>query len=264
MFATPIVWKLAALKLSDFALIYSILGCCAAFTDGALNQKSRSFYLAGFLAGWGGLMKNEGLLWLVSLLLVTGFVNLIGPSIHDRFAWRKVLMGTLIPVVAIVWFKAALAPPSDLVDPSRCYRISEVVQPGTMIEGTALSVRRDQLLFLPMHFAVQFNLAKVMGEGSDWGIALWWGLFLFFGRLFRHGFRRDAAPLMTAIVMQLASYYAVYLITPYHPYWHLSTSLSRILCHVVPAGFVFADVGFGSIESNVERSSAVMLMAWLF
>ncbi len=231
--AIPIVWKLAAIKLADFGLAYSILGCCAWYTYASAKSNHRAACLAGFFGAWSCLMKNEGLTWFAAFVLVIVGMRLLSRTAFSRTGWAHILRGAAVPIMAIGLFKLTLAPPSDLVQPMRSFEIGELVQPGILINPTPLVARFDQVEMLIYHRFIWGRLIQILTDWRDWAGALWWGLLLMVLRLRRPA---TASPLLLAVALQIVVYYTVYLITPYHPYWHLSTSLSRILAHVVPAG----------------------------
>ena len=236
----PILWKEAAGRLADFAVAYSILGSCAWYHVACYRKSRRALAMAGFLAVWGGLIKNEGVTWGLAFLLVTAGDILVTRRADAVRRWCAILAGASIPLLAIFAFKTILSPSNDLVSPQRSFEIGEIVQPGILINPTPFLTRIWQAEIPIFHRLIWQKIGQIAFDGRDWGAALWWWAALLVLRL-RHF--RLASPLLLAIAVQIGVYYAVYLVTPYHPYWHLSTSLSRILTHIVPAGLCLTAFG---------------------
>ncbi|WP_010588265.1 hypothetical protein [Schlesneria paludicola] len=230
--AMPILWKLAVTLLADFALSYAILGSCAYYAYAVAKEDKHASSMSGFLAAWCGLIKNEGAVWFVAFMAVIVSVSLLSRLPFRRRLALNTITGAAIPLSLCIAFKVMLAPPSDLINPTRCFEIGNIVQPGILISPGPLIVRLDQTEFFLYHWPIWSNLYGLLWDYRDWGIALWWSFYLLITRFRRPG---PAAPLLVAIGFQLAMYYGVYLITPYLPWWHISNSLSRILAHVIPA-----------------------------
>jgi len=232
LLGTPLLWKLAASRLSDFILSAVILASGAWWQAGSRPTAGKYHWLiVGFLVGLAGLVKNEGALWGLAVCMALTWALLRGRLNLSRAQLRNLGLGAALPVIALILFKLILAPPSDLVAPQRTFEIGEIVQPGTMINPTPLLLRVDQMTLPLWHVLIWRSVWNVLCHLTDWGGTLWLGCGLCLSRLIR---RQPFSPLCLAVLLQLAGYYLVYLLTPYHPYWHLSTSLSRILVHIVP------------------------------
>ena len=252
LLAMPILWKLAAAILADFALSYAILGSCAFYAFSISKQDPRAAFAASFLAAWSGLIKNEGMVWCIAFLAVAISASLMSRnSVRRRIVWTLVA-GAAIPLFTLITFKLTLAPPSDLVDPSRTSEISDIVQPGILINPERLIIRLDQVELFLYHRVILHNVWQVLFDWRDWGVALWLCLFLFAKRFRRPG---PSAHLLTAIGIQLAMYYGVYLITPYLVWWHISNSLSRILVHIVPGALCLLAFDTNPRTAAIQRSN---------
>lgn len=106
------------------------------------------------------------------------------------------------------------------------------------------------------HWPIWSNLYGVLWDYKEWGIALWWTAYLFVSRFRRPG---PASALLFAIGFQLATYYVVYLMTPYLPWWHISNSLSRILAHVIPAAICL--MAFDAAPAPVVKRKSQQVVA---
>jgi hypothetical protein len=226
----PLLWKLAAGQLADFLLMYAIVTSAAWYVAGTLSDRRSPAFAAGFAAGWCGLVKNEGILWVACVFFVCSCTLLVRTSVARR-RWTSLTAGVALPVLVLVLFKALLAPASDLIDPSRTFAVGEIIQPGTLWNQSPLLLRTE-LLFLPVRYEVVGQwIASAALNWRDWGCVF---VLLPITAVWRPRGRIVCRPLLIAVGMQCAGYVLVYLTTPYHQYWHLSTSLGRVLMHVLP------------------------------
>lgn len=252
----PIAVRMNAGLMLDLVLAYAIAGSVAWFEWGRHQLSRTSFAMAAFIAGWAALVKNEGILW---LLIFTATATWIGTRrraqirlkmTSSRFL-KALAVGGAVPLICLLIFKATLAPPSDLVDPVRAGEISEVIQPDILVLPLPLLIRVDQLFEGFRHrLTVSYFIENIVPNWRDWGISLWMiPLFTVWGFA---GRKREVSGLFVAIFLQAVGYYVIYLMTPYHPYWHLSTSMNRLVLHLLPAWI--GAVGFATIK--LEKSSS--------
>ncbi len=238
LLVTPLIWKLAASRLADFLLADAILISAFWWERGTRSRLLSLLVIAGFVCGFAGLIKNEGLLWIAGFTVsvtASAVLDLLSrkPQAGNIPVRRLIcfLAGLALPLLAIAVFKMTVAPPSDLVEAKRNFEISEIVQPGVMIDSSTLLYRLSQSFEVFWHQQIWEHLKKLVLNFQDWGITLWLLPVLLVTRQWKAVI---GSPVFFAICIQLLGYYFVYLITPYHPYWHLSTSMSRIAAHIVP------------------------------
>lgn len=237
--ALPIAVRMNVQLTLDLVLAYAVAGSVAWFESGRRQSHPAPFAVASFLAAWASLLKNEGVLWLLVFTLTAAWLgvrrrSLTANSLPPRMFLRALAVGTAVPLVALLFFKLTLSPPSDLSDPSRVAQISEVVQPDLMLFPESIWIRVDQIWQWVRHRMTSYHLFMEVGPNwRDWGITLWMIPLLTICVLVNR--KRSMSGILVAVLLQVAGYYFVYLITPYHPRWHLTTSLSRVLLHVVPA-----------------------------
>jgi hypothetical protein len=133
-------------------------------------------------------------------------------------------LGLAFPLIVIVYFKLFLTPPNDLFDQSSSTdmlkRITHFVR-YSFIGGTF------------------FNQIFVFGNGklSILLIAVY-GVIV--GRNRSDSSHPPISAASIAILLQLAGYFLIYVLTPHDLQWHLRTSLYRLMIHVFPAAlFLF-------------------------
>lgn len=267
---TPFLIYLHAVKSLDFMLSYAILTSLAWYQFAQREQSRSGWTICAFVVTWAALVKNEGQLWIVSFfgsLLLMQFLKQFRqtpetqntPRLSNGTTLRAILQGALIPVCFLIWFKVSLAPPNDLIEPLRAYEISQVIQPDVFFNPYGLLVRLDQAEDWLRHQLIWEQLWNVLRDWKMEAILLWAVLVLLAVTLAR---RRHPFPwMLLAIGIQLTGYYCVYLLTPYNPYWHVSTSMNRLLIHIAPAalcllGFALSDSLVHSKKSLTEISES--------
>lgn len=162
-------------------------------------------------------MKNEGLVF----LLISVFVIFV--SQRPWFAWpavtqRWAALASGIAIFGVTWIAFHLCFPTknDLV----------AGQGGTTIDRLTDVARHMQIL---QAFAWQLLL---IGPGLVVVLTLY-GLLL--GKAPRSRRPFDVAGPIVVLSGQLATYYFVYVTTPWSLKWHLETSLDRVLLHLWPS-----------------------------
>ncbi|TWU08990.1 hypothetical protein CA54_42300 [Symmachiella macrocystis] len=256
----PIAVRMNAGLMLDLVLAYAIAASVAWFEWGRHQISRTTFATAAFIAGWAALVKNEGILWLLvftatSMWIGTRRNSPIRLKMTSSGFLKALVVGGAVPLICLLIFKATLAPPSDLADPVRAAQISEVIQPEVVLLPTSLLIRVDQLFEGFRHqLTVSYFIENIVPNWRDWGMSLWmlpvltvWG---FVGR------KRKVSGLFVALLLQAVGYYVIYLMTPYYPYWHLSTSMNRLVLHLLPAWI--GAVGFASVKLEQSSSDATL------
>jgi hypothetical protein len=169
--------------------------------------------LAGLMAGLSAWTKNEGLyFWLCSAfvcLLIAAWIEK-----KPRAFW-SFLLGSLFPLVTVLLFKFYLAPVNDLF------------QDNASILGRLLDLTRYGMIFTEFgHY--------ISGFGG-WPLGIF-GVLVLYGVLIGFDIHdsREMFLIVLLPLLQLAGYFSIYLITPRDLYWHLTTSLGRLLIQIFP------------------------------
>jgi hypothetical protein len=177
----------------------------------------RLLVLAGLMAGCAAWTKNEGLLFLVAVVLAR---VALGARPHGwRRSGRELLafgLGLLPLAVILLSFKTQFAPPNDLVAE----------------QGLRATVAR--LLDGSRYVVVGQAFATEVRHIGPWAVVLLAGYFVLLGRAPRPG---SAFPLLVVGLMT-AAYALVYLTTPRPLTWHLATSLDRLLMQLWPTALL--------------------------
>ena len=185
--------------------------------------------LSGLAAGFAAWTKNEGLLFLVAFAAAQIFLVVRSKKFpHQEHpdqrvqSWRApvmVLAGMLPLLLIIGWFKHFVAPPGDLFPDS--------------------SLALHKLLEPSRYLIVLRWYGKELLRFGNWGIAPATVALLVFYFLVRSPHRAKLDPALMvgilAVLLTLAGYYTIYLITPHDIYWHLRNSLNRLFLQLWPS-----------------------------
>lgn len=219
--------SLGTAQYADVPLAYFLLAGVVLLAIADVGGNSRPVALAGMAGGLAAWTKNEGMLVLGALALVRA-----APVLRGRDGGRArshlaiAALGALPGLLALVYFKLAIAPPNDLLS-----RMSLAKFWGRISDWERYA--------LIITFAAR-QLA-LTGPGTAFVLA---GYLLLMGRRPHDGRGFSVAPAFAVLALVLVGYFLVYLTT----YWmlksHLMYSLDRLALHVYPAAlfafFLFA------------------------
>jgi hypothetical protein len=171
-------------------------------------------WLAGATSAMAAWTKNEGIVFALLMLIVA-----IAVAIRRREARQLLwgLAGGAPIVIALVWFKLALAPPSGLS------------------EGLSMDVFVIRLLDLDRHVTVA---ALMTQHAARWSAPFAVAVFplMLVAAIWMAARSGPAVRVMAAVSsLMLASYYLVYVTTPFDIAWHVSSSIDRLLVQLWPA-----------------------------
>jgi len=179
------------------------------------NPESRTPSLiagaTGAMAAW---TKNEGVVFVLLMLLIAVIV-VVRRRDGRQFLWS--IAGAAPILIVVVGFKLALAPSSGLVEgQSLAVILTRLMDPARHLTVLGLMAQHAMRWSAPFAFAV-FPIVSL--------VAAWMGVR--FGGVVR----------VMAIVLglMLASYYVVYVTTPFDITWHVTTSVDRLLVQLWPA-----------------------------
>ncbi len=191
-------------------------------SDQIAGQNRCYLLLAGLMAALAGWTKNEGLLFIPVVLFCRLLVP--GQDLRNYFRTMKWFVVGLLPVMAVIlYFKLGLAPANDLwasrspseiiaklTDPHRYLQVARAY--ATVLYGFSYwpTVSLNVLL-LAYALVCGFHWNRLTGE-------LRW-LFLL-------------------LLLMLAGYFGVFILTPHDLAWHLHTAQERLFVQLYPAGLL--------------------------
>lgn len=171
--------------------------------------------LAGITAGLSAWTKNEGLLFLVAIVLAQ--FTAAASSRDWRVHTRQMLFFSagLLPVLLIIlYFKLSLAPPNDLIS-SLGWRTTV----GRILDFSRYSLITRVFLEEMVRFPVLLLAFYLLCLGIP----------------SNEQRRSEGTPLLWVLGTMLLGYFLAYVTTPQNLSWHLDTSLRRLLLQLWPS-----------------------------
>lgn len=227
LLGTPFFVIHGASQYADVPLGFFFLATIALF---ALQQrlsvnKPSLLTLAGMTAGFSAWTKNEGLLFLVAIM-VSHFivVTLKGWRTYVRQVF-SFLIGVIPVLIIIIYFKTRFAPPN------------------TFLSGQSFQSTMGRLTDFSRYLQVLKAFVRGFFHFGDWSLVVNLPLLLVFYILIV-GINIEAkerSGILTSIIvliLTVVGYFVVYVTTPQDLTWHLSTSLDRLFLQIWPS-FIF-------------------------
>jgi len=225
LLSTPFFVEQSAAQYADVPLSFYFLAAIALLAiydwSSAEARNLGWLVLAGLAAGFAACTKNEGVLFALSII----FARLLAVLRRDR-GWRSllVLAISLAPALLLmIWFKHSIAPPSELfADQSALHKLA-----------------------IPARYWITLKwYGKDFLRFGEWayipGTLLLAGLHFAAGTIAKREQKPEGGFLILALLLTLAGYFVIYLITPYDLYWHLRFSLNRLFLQLWPSAiFLF-------------------------
>ncbi len=149
--------------------------------------------------------KNEGVI-LVCLFVLFSFREIV---LNGR--WKYSLLGISIPLLTLIWYKTAFAPPNGMIAEQSALTLAHLTDGNryTMIWYSFVNNINDHFRYIKW-FGLAFLLTLLLGRG-----------------------RADKRFLL--VLLCFAAYFMVYVITVEDLKWHLFTSQNRLMHQLMPA-----------------------------
>lgn len=210
---TELIYPFASLQTSDTLLSLFILVSVVLYHHLHENENKLLPCLIGFFAAATGWIKNEGILF----FLVFSFFFFIF-QLQNKKKILGYFSGAVIPALIIVFFKIFYAPGNDLIVRQNEASVFKLIDPSRYITT--------------MKFFLNYtmNSASVMILISIIGVSF---------------YRYYKTFSFAVIMVMIAGYFFIYILTPQDLVWHLETSFDRLLHQLTPALVfsVFAQIG---------------------
>ena len=225
-------WQYADVPLSFFILATLVL---LHLHDRLANRgvESRSsLVLAGLAAGFAAWTKNEGVLFLMAILVARIWLASRQSSpLRRPISQIAPMLLALAPIFALItFFKRAIAPPGDLFsDPATMlHKLGDPSRYGAVLKWYGREFFRFGewwLIPLPIVMLVLYFLLRGKLATEE-----------------KETIRASAA----ALTLTLAGYFLIYLITPRDIYWHMRFSLNRLFLQLWPSAIFLFFLALGS------------------
>jgi hypothetical protein len=220
LLSTPFFVVLGAAQYADVPLGFFFLATIVllSFPEQALGEKRGRLILAGLSAGFAAWTKNEGILFLASLLIA----HLIWTLRMKRWARYSrelsAFAAGLLPILALlIYFKSSTAAYNDIFS-----------QPDTLLHRLS-ELSRYRTIFKAL-LAESFNF-------GGWFVSIVPCLALYILLVGTRGPVRktENAICYLALALTAAGYLTIYLIAPFSLDWLLASSLNRLLIQLWPS-----------------------------
>jgi hypothetical protein len=179
--------------------------------------------LAGLTAGFAAWTKNEGLQFLIALVLARVVAIMrYGNRASMIPGLLRLAAGLLPPLAVVAFFKLRLAPPNDLIATGASKIGEHAIDLGrwmTVIQGFVISLFRVGSFLIPV--------VLVLG--------LYWYLLRF---KVDDGERTSLATVVLATGLMLAGDFAIYVLFPLDVAWQVNSSVERLVLQLWPAALL--------------------------
>jgi hypothetical protein len=215
--ACPAFLEWAPSQVADIPLGFYMLATFVMMWHATTSDASRLWWvLAGVSAGLAAWTKNEGAVFLVVFMAISAVWVL------RKYRWAGLrylallCAGAAVGGAALVMFKWRLAPPNGIV--------------STLDLATVIA-RAD---FDRLRFVVEAVGRELwLGGASIVGVLPIVVAFAAIVGIRRRGVAPAVA--VVTVVLQVAIYVMVYVLTPYDLRWHVNTSVDRLMVQVLPS-----------------------------
>jgi hypothetical protein len=226
LLGTPLLITHTASQYADVPLGFYFLATLVLISlhDSLANNAGEFMLLAGITAGLSAWTKNEGLLFVISIVVarLVCVVPVRGAKVY--FKQMLFFMTGLTPILLIIlYFKINLAPPNYVV----------------ALQGSSDIVVK--LLDWSRYALVWETFAKQIPEFGGWAVSIPLLLVFYLLIVGTAVNRRSKLSIGTSLItlfLMLVGYSVIYVVTPIDVKFQLDTSLNRLLLQLWP-GFVF-------------------------
>jgi len=214
LLATPGLLLFSTFQSADVPLTYFFLASASLLVIALLEGNRGLLFLSGLMAGLAAWTKNEGIPFVMIMLLCTIFISGISQA---RRNLPSLLSGMAFPVLTVFLFKRFISLNNDLfADNSLSQIILKLFTPSRYIQ-------------------ILIHLVSELIHLGNWPISilivlLVYGWIMGFSRL-----EPSAEKVLWILPLaQFSIYMFIYVITPHDLEWHLNYSMSRLLIHLFP------------------------------
>lgn len=233
LLATPGLLLFSTFQTADIPLTYFFLATASLLVIGR-NENNRGFvFLSGLMAGLSAWTKNEGIPFVIFMILCTIFVFQIRQA---RMNLLVLLAGMAFPIIVIILFKILISVNNDLfADNGVREIISKLFTPSRYIQ-------------------IITHLISELIHLGNWPISIIAVLAVYGGIM---GFRKLSGPaenvLWILCLSQFIIYMLIYVITPHDLEWHMNYSMSRLLIHLFPMALCSFFLFVNTPESTINK-----------
>ncbi len=192
-------------QMADIILAFFYLASFILMHHFIVSGNSHYLVLCGITLGLAIWTKNEG------LVLAVIFIIFYLPKLWHRISFLKLVSGMAVPLATFVLFKAAYTPSNDMIENQGLKTLAQISD-----------LSRYQLIYDSLWTVINRDYPAIKV-----GLTIYIIMAIFHKGLFTKE--------LLIILFSLFVYLFTYLLTPHNLEWHVNTSLTRILIHLIPA-----------------------------
>ena len=214
LLSTPGLLLFSTFQTADIPLTYFFLASASLFVVAGSENNRNLFFLSGIMAGFAGWTKNEGIPFLLLMVLFTAIAFGLR---QFRVYIFSLLSGMAFPLLIIFLFKTLISIDNDL------------------FTNNALAEMIGKILDPTRYLQILTHLTRELFHVGNWPISILATLMVY-GWIV--GLRKPnnltEKTLWFVPLSQLVVYLFIYVVTPHDLQWHLNYSISRLLIHLFP------------------------------
>jgi 4-amino-4-deoxy-L-arabinose transferase-like glycosyltransferase len=214
LLGTPGLLLFSTFQTADIPLTYFFLASASLFVLASHENNRNLLFLSGMMAGLSAWTKNEGIPFVMLMVICTILVFGIRQIRANLFF---LLAGMALPLFTIVLFKTVISVNNDLFSNNG---LSEII---------------SKLLSPTRYIQISTHLISELIHLGNWPISII-AILLVYGWIMgiRNPGNLTEKVLWVIPLSQFAIYMLIYVITPHDLEWHLNYSMSRLLIHLFP------------------------------
>lgn len=231
---TPLL-LLATAQYADLLLAFYILAAATLLLVDSFGEPEAKAPLvwAGIAAGFAAWTKNEGIVFLLGILIVFFAVEWRQKGTARAIGRGRLLFAGALPgLLLIVWFKFFLAPAAE-----------PLVKQGL---GGMLTKLADAARYVEIAKALGMEIWR-LGTGASHPLLLLAILAILLRWQPDLKLRAPSTVAASLLALMLLSYCGAYLVTPSDLKWHLNTSFDRLILQVWPLAVLLCFTHLGRV-----------------
>ncbi len=187
------------------------------FRERSLEHANGLFALAGVMAGLSAWTKNEGILFVLSVIASHGLITVPARGWKAYLIELRAFLLGLFPIlILIVYFKLRFASPNDIFSTQNLRQVVDKLSD------------LSRYVIIGKFFFLQFY--KIL-KGK---MIIFLLLVFLFGVSSYKQYKITGLISSLCLLFMVFGYFIIYLITPHDLVWHLDTSLRRLLLQLLP------------------------------
>ena len=207
-----LIWSVG--QLADTLISLYILSAVVMFYFHLRSSNYKILIIAGLLTGFSAWIKNEGILFIVTMLVIYSLMALKQTTHWKNIKWLSI--GIFLPSILLVIYKLTIDVPSDLFKDNNSFIA--------------------QILDIQRWWTIGIKFLFYILRYANWPVSaiLVLLIYIFLVGIDRSEYKRGTW-LFLIIAGQFAGYFGIYLVTPHELDWHIYTSMERLISHIFPA-----------------------------